>query len=366
MEMMKVGVVTDSRGREFTWTREHFDRFAASYSFDDDARASPVVLGHPKDNAPRLGYISKVWRDEDTLCCSAEVMEELYNAMEQGLYPNRSISVGINDPVIYHLGILGACMPAFADLAPVAFSAPDPETVAEFTSSQTAWRLNNIGDMLGNMREWIIAKFSLDDADKAIPGYVVDMLKRVNEDENDDNPSLGYGSNKRGSTIDIQKGSPMTEEEIAALKAENEKLKSDNAAFSKNVADMRDAAIAKEAADFAAALVTEKKLFPFQVELTKRMYSAAAKEADNLPAEFSVGGAKEANNPLLELQKQYKSLPILPDFAIPITGDKGKPSEYSASEADKVRKISEYVETQRRDFGRYVSVTEEDSILFLG
>ena len=142
LEMMKTGAVTDSSGKAYTWTRENFAAFESAYKYENDTQASPVVLGHPKDNGPRLGYISKVWNEPgesglpDTLCCSAEVAEELYEAMKDGLYPNRSIAVGTKEPKIYHLGILGAVLPAFSNLAPVAFSSPAGDDVFSFQYSE--------------------------------------------------------------------------------------------------------------------------------------------------------------------------------------------------------------------------------------
>jgi len=123
VKVMSVGEVVDSNGTKRTWTKEQLAAFAGNYSYDTDANAAPIILGHEEDSdRPRFGYVERLRSDDKGLYADLQICEELLSAMKEGLYPNRSVCVSVKEPIFYHLGVLGAAAPAFKDLGKIQFS----------------------------------------------------------------------------------------------------------------------------------------------------------------------------------------------------------------------------------------------------
>ncbi|GAU08136.1 phage protease [Desulfoplanes formicivorans] len=118
--IFRAGTHTDSRGRTKTWTVEDLDKAIESY--DPSKREAPLVIGHPKDNAPAYGWIDKLKRAGDVLLASfKQVPDELKKAVAAGRYKHKSVSF-YPDGRIRHVGLLGAAQPAVEGLGEVSFS----------------------------------------------------------------------------------------------------------------------------------------------------------------------------------------------------------------------------------------------------
>ncbi|HPN39478.1 MAG TPA: hypothetical protein PL041_13840 [Melioribacteraceae bacterium] len=63
----KTGVQTDSLGREKIWTSEEVDKSVNNYNKLKQEDKRPIVIGHPNNNLPIVGFIEKVKRVGDTL-----------------------------------------------------------------------------------------------------------------------------------------------------------------------------------------------------------------------------------------------------------------------------------------------------------
>lgn len=102
----KTGKQTDSLGREKLWTREEIDNTACSYNKLNPENKKPIVIGHPNDNLPIVGYIDKVKRVGDTLyALPGNVSQSFKDLVKEGKFPNRSISFN-KDGSINHFGFL--------------------------------------------------------------------------------------------------------------------------------------------------------------------------------------------------------------------------------------------------------------------
>ncbi len=125
-EICRVGTFTAMDGRKVDFTEAKLDFMAASYRPEE--HEAPLVVGHPKDNAPAYGWVAGLKRVGDRLLAKPkQVVQEFADAVKQGLYKKRSISI-YPDGTLRHVGFLGAKPPAIKGLADIDF-AEDGETV---------------------------------------------------------------------------------------------------------------------------------------------------------------------------------------------------------------------------------------------
>ncbi|MBF0410983.1 MAG: hypothetical protein HQM10_26805 [Candidatus Riflebacteria bacterium] len=119
-EIFKAGTHTDSEGRVKTWSEGDLDNIVKKY--DPAKHESPVVIGHPKDNAPAFGWVESLRRQGTSLLAKfRQVVPQFAEAVKQGLYKKRSISL-YPDGTLRHVGFLGAQPPAIKGLADFSFS----------------------------------------------------------------------------------------------------------------------------------------------------------------------------------------------------------------------------------------------------
>ena len=131
VEVFRAGTQTDSAGNTKTWTEEDLQTIASKYN-NQSAHEAPLVVGHPKDNAPAFGWVEKLKAAGNTLLASfKQVMPEFVDAVKEGRYKKRSISL-YNDMTLRHIGFLGAVPPAVKGLADIKFNADDDFVTVEF------------------------------------------------------------------------------------------------------------------------------------------------------------------------------------------------------------------------------------------
>jgi hypothetical protein len=128
--IFKAGTHISASGKSRTWSHADLDRVVTSY--DPAKREAPLVLGHPKTNAPAFGWVEKVRRAGDYLEASfKQVPDQLKQAVKAGAYKHKSISL-FPDGTLRHVGILGAAQPAVPGLGEVNFEAEENFTTYNF------------------------------------------------------------------------------------------------------------------------------------------------------------------------------------------------------------------------------------------
>jgi hypothetical protein len=131
VEVFRAGTQTDSAGNTKTWTEGDLKKIAEKYNSQKEHEA-PLVVGHPKDNAPAFGWVEKLKAAGNTLLASfKQVMPEFSDAVKEGRYKKRSISL-YNDLTLRHVGFLGAVPPAVKGLADIKFNEDDDFVTVEF------------------------------------------------------------------------------------------------------------------------------------------------------------------------------------------------------------------------------------------
>jgi hypothetical protein len=195
------GEHTDNTGKSRNYSREDLQQVVDNFT----PNKAPLVIGHPKTNAPALGWVTGVrLTDDDRLEVTADnVNVDFAKAVAAKSFPNRSISLVRTDKglTLRHIGYLGAVEPALeglgwqfngADADPtetVEFSAEPSETI-EFSMEIEQQR--SVLDMFSDLRDFIIDKFSEEEADRVLPRWNInwlrDALTRKEVNENEHNP----------------------------------------------------------------------------------------------------------------------------------------------------------------------------------
>jgi len=126
----RTGTYVDMGGRKVRLTREHFDRLVQAY--DPDKHEAPLVIGHPKENAPAYGWVKRIKREGgDLLAQYAQVPDELRRAVDNGRYKKKSLSL-YPDGTLRHVGLLGAVPPAIKGLGNVTLADNGEATTITF------------------------------------------------------------------------------------------------------------------------------------------------------------------------------------------------------------------------------------------
>lgn len=124
IEVFKSGTHTDSAGNVNTWTDDDLDEIVALYNEqgDEDKHTAPLVIGHPKDNKPAVGWIQSLKKvGSKLLAVVTDLSEEIKESVNKGEYKKVSISL-YPSKLLRHIGLLGAMPPAVKGLADVEFS----------------------------------------------------------------------------------------------------------------------------------------------------------------------------------------------------------------------------------------------------
>lgn len=177
IELFRAGHQTDSNGRGREWTEAEIDQIVQNHSA---STAAPIVIGHPKTDAPAYGWAQALKREGKKLLGRFTQVEPTFaNMVKEGRYRRRSIAIG-EDPekgfYLRHVGWLGAAAPAVKGLADVQFSSGDT-ALHEFSYDQ-AQHLNALARLFRGVREALLVGFGLEAADKALPEWELDNLIR--------------------------------------------------------------------------------------------------------------------------------------------------------------------------------------------
>lgn len=261
-----------------------------------EIKKAPVKLGgHWTDNRPRLANVISVTYDKKTKTLSGEVEEqdELSAAVDAGYYPDVSIGAKqrASDGKMYlhHLAYLGDEPPQIKDLE---------SQIAETLSDAE----KNIGAADNSDSEDVRSYPST--AEKQL--YLSDSpnIEPKNTDKKSD-PTPVNSPVTESTAVDVPNGGlSMTEEEIKAMKAENERLKAENESKEKMLSDSM--AAARERDKEALRKAAEGKVTQPQME---GLMALCDSFQDGKTIELSDSdGKKKTENPISVLTGIFESL----------------------------------------------------------
>jgi hypothetical protein len=153
-EIFKTGTHTSDKGVTKDYSLEDLNFIADSYNPEEDE--APIVIGHPVDNSPAFGWISKLEVTEDgKLVADApddKFQPDFLTLLKQGTYKKRSISL-TPEGKLRHVGFLGGAVPAVKGLSDIQFSQPS-FTVFEFEliPEQSNEELNSLSNKIDELK----------------------------------------------------------------------------------------------------------------------------------------------------------------------------------------------------------------------
>lgn len=131
VEIFRAGTRVTADGRALEFGRADLDEIVETFAAANPDGV-PLVIGHPQTHDEAHGWVSKLWREGDSLFCDcADVSPALRDKIAARRLPNRSASFfpprHPHNPTpgrwhLRHVGFLGAVAPAVSGLAPVQFS----------------------------------------------------------------------------------------------------------------------------------------------------------------------------------------------------------------------------------------------------
>jgi hypothetical protein len=283
IEVFRPGTFKSMEGIELTYTAADLKAMADGYDYE--TAPAPVVVGHPSTDAPAFAWAESFDFDATTNRLYATVSEinpAFAEEVKKGTYKKVSLQLFSPDQAANptpgtwypkHIGFLGGAAPAVSGLKNVAFSSS--EGSATFASSFGERGFEETASIMRSLRDFIIEKFGMEDADKALPAY---RLEWLSETEIEKQP-VSHPSFSAPVVPPLKEPAPVTTPnpsfaaQEADLKAREERIKKREA----------DAAHA-ENVSFAEGLVSDGKLLP---DSKNKVVSIL----DALPAETAVSFA---------------------------------------------------------------------------
>ncbi len=182
IEVFRPGTFTPMKGGPVTFSADDLSKIAENY--DALNHPVPIVVGHPKVDDPAYGWVKSFSYDGDNerLLADVEDIEPRFaSAVGEGRYKKVSLAFfppdASSNPIgggwyPKHVGFLGGRAPAVPGLKPVSFSEDDGALVFEYGEQG----FEDTAGLFRNIREWIIEKFSVEEADKVLPSYRLEWL----------------------------------------------------------------------------------------------------------------------------------------------------------------------------------------------
>ncbi|HHR0444924.1 TPA: peptidase [Pseudomonas aeruginosa] len=286
----RAGRHQDSHGRTVEFTEADVQASIAGY--DPALHRAPLVIGHPKGDAPAYGWVRSIQRN-----ASGELVaipEQLNNDFSEGVaagtwYPRSASWYPPNDPrnpkpgiyYLRHIGFLGAQPPAIKGLSAIQFD--DGVGVVEIEFADPGPGLQASSSLWRRLRDWIVNRYGLEEADKALPSWEIDDVTEAAFRDEARGPAFTEPQRKAEAT-------PVTKDESARIRAENKRLKEQ---LARRVEDDRAAAHADHLA-YAEQLVS-RGMKPAHVPAVVAALDFA--EAGDFPLEF---GEDDDRQPLSE------------------------------------------------------------------
>lgn len=189
IEIFRAGTHTDASGRAFSFSEDDVAQIAAGY--DPALSEAPLVIGHPRMNAPAYGWVEGLSVGDDAVLLAAphQVEPAFSEAVNDGRYKKISASFYTpNHPsnptpgryYLRHVGFLGASAPAVKGLKPVELADDERDIVTlEFADFRTALTNRGLARMFRSLREFFVERFGQDDAERAIPGFSIEGLEEI-------------------------------------------------------------------------------------------------------------------------------------------------------------------------------------------
>ena len=174
IEIFRGGTHTDMRGTTLAFGESEIVGIAAAY--DPALSEAPIVIGHPRTDAPAYGWVKALSARGDRLYAEPDQVDAAFaELVESGRYKKvsacfyRPAAPANPKPGAYylrHVGFLGAQPPAVKGLAPV-----------EFADHESVSLLSRVLSLFRGVRDYIVERDGTEKADAVIPNGVLESMK---------------------------------------------------------------------------------------------------------------------------------------------------------------------------------------------
>lgn len=312
LHVFRPGRHTAMSGHAIEFSESVLADCAAAY--DPAKWRAPLVVGHPKINAPAYGWVDRLDYSEVGLeATPGDVEPSFAELVNRKRYANISASFWSPDapgnpaPGSYylrHVGFLGAQPPALKGLREPEFAGGDDGVV-----SFSEWDDVDNASLWRRLREWVIGRFGIDEADQVVPSYLVSGLEASAQQELSE--SLAEGEDAPAAPAGMPAFSDPSQETPTVTPEEKARLEAENAALRKQLADQASATRHAAHVSFAEGLVAAGRLPPANLDMVVATLDYV--ESADQVVEFGEG---EAKAPLgTSLRTFLEALPVAPEFA---------------------------------------------------
>lgn len=321
IQIFKPGKHVAASGDSFNFSES--DVAATIAAYDPAKHEAPIVVGHPRHDLPAYGWVKSLALADGALSAEAQQIDPAFaELVEAGRYKKISASFyhpeSPSNPVpgvyyLRHVGFLGAQPPAVKGLRNPEFNDSDDQVITiNFREYGYAW--STIAGIFRSLREYVIGKDGTEKADQLIPNWQIDQLQRTADEASEADASGDATATPAFSDpTNTNEGEHMnlTAEQIAALQAENLRLKEEAGqvtarAQALSVAEAEQRRQSNVA--FCETLIGSAQLHPSQKDNVVALLTALGGQPDKTDeaqvVEFSEGGAKKS----LPLADALKSL----------------------------------------------------------
>lgn len=311
LAIFRAGTHTSVDGRTHTFSADDLATMAASYS--QDVSPAPIVIGHPKLDAPAYGWAKRLVVDGDTLYAEPDQVEPQFAEMANaGRFKTISASLYLpgtpgnptpGKPYLRHIGFLGAAAPAIKGLQHASFA--DGGEAAEFAMpvAESGNALTEALRVLRRLLDREAAEPELFPAGTAFaePSATPHQEPKMPTEKND---------NAAQAADFAEREQQLTTRETE-IKAREAKL-----------AEAETKARRTECAEFADALVADGKLLPrHKAPVVELLLALPADQ----PLEFAEGDTTVSKAPAEVLRGLLSDLPKQIDYAEK-SADQGNPA----------------------------------------
>lgn len=355
LQIFKAGKHVAMSGAELNFSEDDLKESVAAY--DPELHEAPMVVGHPKADAPAYGWISKLDFAEGILEAEPHQVDEAFaELVTKGRFKKISASFYTPDaannpkPGVYylrHVGFLGAQPPAVKGLKSAEFSDNEAGVVefADWGDRMAARLLRGVKNLLlGN------PAFSKEAIEEALPEYALETV--IEEAVRDDEPNSSFyeTDDEESPTMKTEKELQAERDQIAADRAALDRDKADFAERNNQLTEKEKAARANSFASFCDGLIKDGKLLPTHKD--GMVAFMASLPADQV-VEFGEGDSKQQPKSVDFLQGFLKSLPNQVDFA-----ERGQGKDEAPR--DKSEDFGENVDEARLDLHRRAKRIEKE------
>jgi len=188
-EIFRAGRHRSADGRVIEFTQAQLAATAAGY--DPALYEAPIVIGHPKTNAPAYGWVGRLSLTDDgrLIAHPRQANADFVAMVKDGAFKKRSASFFLPETpgnpkpgqhYIRHAGFLGAAPPAVVGLADISFEGAEDGFV-EFSAdfSETSWFMRQVAEAFRGLRNWIIDKDGLEAADRVLAEWPISDMQQT-------------------------------------------------------------------------------------------------------------------------------------------------------------------------------------------